>query len=104
MRKIGDSEKDTVAIANGHDIIFDNVSLSWARDDTVDLNQESGAELYNITLQDSIVTQGLQTHSTGGLINTTGHRLFVRSISTTIHATPKHAAHCNLLTTSFITG
>lgn len=29
MGKIGDSGKDTVAIANGHDIIFDNVSLSW---------------------------------------------------------------------------
>lgn len=70
MGKIGDSGKDTVAIANGHDIIFDNVSLSWGRDGTFDLNQESGAELYNITLQDSIVAQGLQTHSTGGLINT----------------------------------
>lgn len=79
MGKIGDSEKDTVAIANGHDIIFDNVSLSWGRDGTFDLNQESGAELYNITLQDSIVAQGLQTHSTGGLINTTGTSI-IRSL------------------------
>ncbi len=79
MGKIGDSEKDTVAIANGHDIIFDNVSLSWGRDGTFDLNEESGSELYNITLQDSIVAQGLQTHSTGGLVNTGGTSI-IRSL------------------------
>jgi pectate lyase len=79
MGKIGDSEKDTVAIANGHDLMFDHVSLSWGRDGTFDLNQESGAELYNITLQNSIVAQGLQTHSTGGLINTTGTSI-IRSL------------------------
>ncbi|MET0355162.1 MAG: cellulose binding domain-containing protein [Cellvibrio sp.] len=79
MGKIGDSEKDTVAIANGHDIIFDNVSLSWGRDGTFDLNQESGSLLYNITLQDSIVAQGLQTHSTGGLVNTGGTSI-IRSL------------------------
>lgn len=79
MGKIGDDGKDAVGIANGHDIIFDNVSLSWGRDGTFDLNQESGADLYNITLQDSIVAQGLQTHSTGGLINTTGTSI-IRSL------------------------
>ena len=79
MGKIGDSGKDNVGIANGHDIIFDNCSLSWGRDGTFDLNQSSGAELYNITLQDSIVAQGLQTHSTGGLINTTGTSI-IRSL------------------------
>ncbi|HSC89652.1 MAG TPA: pectate lyase [Polyangiaceae bacterium] len=72
MGKIGESGKDTVTIANGHDIIFDHCSLSWGRDGTFDLNQESGGTLTNITLQDSIVAQGLQTHSTGGLVNTQG--------------------------------
>lgn len=79
MGKIGDDGKDAVGIANGHDIIFDHVSLSWGRDGTFDLNQESGADLYNITLQNSIVAQGLQTHSTGGLINTTGTSI-IRSL------------------------
>ncbi|MGC4093198.1 MAG: pectate lyase [Polyangiaceae bacterium] len=79
MGKIGEAEKDTVTIANGHDIIFDHCSLSWGRDGTFDLNQESGAQLYNITLQDSIVAQGLQTHSTGGLVNTTGTSI-IRSL------------------------
>lgn len=72
MGVVGDSGKDTVAIARGHDMIFDHCSLSWGRDGTFDLNQESGYELGNITLQDSIVSQGLQTHSTGGLINAAG--------------------------------
>jgi pectate lyase len=66
----GESGKDTVTMANGHDVIWDHCSLSWGRDGTLDLNQESGADLYNLTLQDSIVAQGLQTHSTGGLVNT----------------------------------
>ena len=66
----GESGKDTVTMANGHDVIWDHCSLSWGRDGTFDLNQESGADLYNLTLQDSIVAQGLQTHSTGGLVNT----------------------------------
>ncbi len=70
MGKIGESGKDTVTIANGHDLIFDHCSMSWGRDGNFDLNQSSGAVLEKITLQDSIVAQGLQTHSTGGLVNT----------------------------------
>jgi pectate lyase len=72
MGKIGDSGKDTITIARGHDLIFDHCSISWGRDGNFDLNQESGYELSNITLSDSIVAQGLQTHSTGGLVNAAG--------------------------------
>jgi hypothetical protein len=43
------------------------------------LNPDSGASIYNITLQDSIVAQGLQTHSTGGLVITTGASI-IRSL------------------------
>lgn len=79
MGKIGDSGKDTVTMANGHDVIWDHCSLSWGRDGTFALNRESGAELYNITLQDSIVAQGLQTHSTGGIVNTSATSI-IRSL------------------------
>jgi pectate lyase len=79
MGKVGESGKDTVTMANGHDVIWDHCSLSWGRDGTFDLNQESGAELTNITLQDSIVAQGLETHSTGGLVNTKGTSI-IRSL------------------------
>jgi hypothetical protein len=72
MGKIGESGKDTITIARGHDLIFDHCSISWGRDGNFDLNQESGYELANITLSDSIVAQGLQTHSTGGLVNAAG--------------------------------
>jgi pectate lyase len=79
MGRAGEPEKDTVTMANGHDVIWDHCSLSWGRDGTFDLNQESGEQLYNLTLQDSIVAQGLQTHSTGGLVNTTGTSI-IRSL------------------------
>jgi len=72
MGASGDSEKDTIAIARGHDMIFDHCSISWGRDGNFDVNQESGYELYAITLQDSIVSQGLQSHSTGGLLVANG--------------------------------
>ncbi|MEN8908313.1 MAG: cellulose binding domain-containing protein [Clostridiales bacterium] len=79
MGKIGTSDKDTVTMANGHDVIWDHCSLSWGRDANFDLNRSSGKELYNLTLQDSIVSQGLQTHSTGGIANTTGTSI-IRSL------------------------
>ncbi|HMA92421.1 MAG TPA: pectate lyase [Polyangiaceae bacterium] len=75
----GESGKDTVGMANGHDVIWDHCSISWARDGNLDLNQESGSELYNLTLQDSIVAQGLQTHSTGGLVVNAGTSI-IRSL------------------------
>lgn len=75
----GESGKDTITMANGNNVIWDHCSLSWGRDGNFDLNKESGATLFNLTLQDSIVAQGLQTHSTGGLVNTTGTSI-IRSL------------------------
>jgi len=68
MGKIGDTGKDAIAIATGHDMIFDHISVSWGRDGTFDLN----GNVSNVTLQNSIIGQGLQTHSTGGLIQSKG--------------------------------
>lgn len=68
MGKVGDDGADAVTIASGHDMIFDHVSISWGRDGTFDLN----GDVKNVTLQNSIIAQGLQTHSTGGLIQPTG--------------------------------
>lgn len=79
MGRGGESGKDTVTMAHGHDVIWDHCSLSWGRDGNFDLNRSSGAELYNLTLQDSIVAQGLQTHSTGGIVNTSGTSI-IRSL------------------------
>lgn len=68
MGKVGDKGGDAVAMASGHDMIFDHVSISWGRDGTFDLN----GDVSDLTLQNSIIAQGLQTHSTGGLIQPSG--------------------------------
>lgn len=69
----GDSGKDALGIANGSNQIFDHVSASWGRDETFSINWDSkGTEPANITIQHSIIGQGLWSHSCGGLIQTDG--------------------------------
>lgn len=63
----GDSGKDATGIAEGANMIFDHVSVSWGRDETFSIN---GDEVYNVTIQNSIIAQGLETHSCGGLMQT----------------------------------
>lgn len=72
MGENGDAGKDAVALANGHDMIFDHTSISWGVDENFSVNNDPGVTIVNITLQNSIVSQGLQTHSAGGLIQTGG--------------------------------
>ncbi|MFA6057467.1 MAG: LamG-like jellyroll fold domain-containing protein [Taibaiella sp.] len=67
MGKNGDSGKDAIGIANGNNIIFDHISVSWGRDETFSISGENPA---NITIQNSIIGQGLWSHSCGGLIQT----------------------------------
>ncbi|WP_255478693.1 polysaccharide lyase family 1 protein [Rufibacter sp. XAAS-G3-1] len=76
MGKIGEKGKDAVAIAKGHDLMFDHVSISWGKDGTLDIN----GDVSNFTLQNSIVGQGLHTHSTGGLHQSTGGVSILRSL------------------------
>ena len=47
-------------------MIFDHVSVAWGRDETFSIS----GEVYNVTVQDSIIGQGLETHSCGGLMQT----------------------------------
>ncbi|KAI5779722.1 pectin lyase fold/virulence factor [Geopyxis carbonaria] len=77
MGKGGDSGKDGVAIAEGHDMIFDHVTASWGRDETFSISGENPA---NITIQDSMIAMGLQTHSCGGLIQTDGGVSILRTL------------------------
>lgn len=66
MGKGGASGKDAVGIAEGRNMIFDHVSVSWGRDETFSINGDAA----NITIQNSIIAQGLETHSCGGLMQT----------------------------------
>ncbi|KAI1420515.1 fibronectin [Xylaria sp. FL1777] len=68
MGKSGDSGKDGITIADGQNMIFDHVSVTWGRDETFSIN----GDVTNVTIQDSIIGQGLDTHSCGGLIQTDG--------------------------------
>ncbi|EPS42883.1 hypothetical protein H072_3139 [Dactylellina haptotyla CBS 200.50] len=68
MGKGGDSGKDAITIADGDTMIFDHVSVTWGRDETFSINGAAN----NITIQNSIIGQGLETHSCGGLMQTDG--------------------------------
>ncbi|OJJ05212.1 hypothetical protein ASPVEDRAFT_86574 [Aspergillus versicolor CBS 583.65] len=68
MGRGGDSGKDGITIAEGANMIFDHVSVSWGRDETFSIS--GTAE--NITVQNTIIAQGLETHSCGGLMQTDG--------------------------------
>ncbi len=69
----GTSGKDAAGIANGGNMIFDHLSILWGRDECFSINPDNkGTTPHDITIQHSIMGQGLQPHSCGGLIQTDG--------------------------------
>src|SRR5262245_15182496 len=76
MGVVGDSGADAVTIAQGDNMIFDHVSVSWGRDETFSISGTPS----NITVQDSIIAQGLFSHSAGGLLQTSGGVSIVRCL------------------------
>ncbi|KAH7304093.1 fibronectin [Stachybotrys elegans] len=68
MGRGGASGKDAITIAEGARMIFDHVSVSWGRDENFSISGTA----QNMTVQDSIIAQGLETHSCGGLMETSG--------------------------------
>ncbi|KAF3037673.1 hypothetical protein E8E12_007282 [Didymella heteroderae] len=66
MGKGGTSGKDAATIAEGNNMIFDHISVSFGRDENFSINGAAA----NITIQNSIIAQGLETHSCGGLMQT----------------------------------
>ncbi|MET9830359.1 hypothetical protein ABZ078_13765 [Streptomyces sp. NPDC006385] len=59
--------RDAVGIDKGSNMIFDHVSTSWGRDETFSINSSTG-----ITVQYSIIAEGLSPHSCGGLVQSDG--------------------------------
>lgn len=77
----GDSGKDCCGIANGENMIFDHLSVLWGQDENFSVNWDSkNIKPRNITIQNSIIGQGLQTHSCGGLIQTDGGVTLFRNL------------------------
>ena len=69
MGTVGTNDKDAAGIANGQNMIFDHCSFSWGQDENFSINWDNkGTAPQNITLMNSIVGQGLMTHSAGGLM------------------------------------
>lgn len=81
MGKNGDAEKDAITIANGSTMIFDHVSVSWGKDENFSISWDNkGVKPENITIQNSIIAQGLETHSCGGLIQTSGGVSLIKNL------------------------
>lgn len=77
----GTSGADACGIANGTDMIFDHLSVLWGRDENFSVNWDNkGTRPANITIQNSIIGQGLQSHSCGGLIQTIGGVTLYRNL------------------------
>lgn len=72
----GSRGKDAITIAEGSPMIFDHVSVSWGRDETFSISGEDGF----FTIQDSIIAQGLHSHSCGGLLQNWGGISVLRTL------------------------
>lgn len=68
MGASGDNGKDCAALSGGTNMIFDHCSFAWGRDETFSINPDGKSALHSITIQNSIVGQGLMSHSAGGLM------------------------------------
>lgn len=74
-------QKDACGIANGGNMIFDHLSVLWGRDENFSVSWDNkGTAPHDITIQNSIIGQGLQSHSCGGLIQTEGGVTLFRNL------------------------
>lgn len=72
--------EDASGVANGKDMIFDHMSFSWGQDEVFSINWDgNGFEPDNITIQNSIIGQGLHrhNHSAGGLMETENGKISI---------------------------
>lgn len=74
-------QKDAAGVANGGNMIFDHLSVLWGRDENFSVSWDNkGSAPHDITIQNSIIGQGLQSHSCGGLIQTEGGVTLFRNL------------------------
>lgn len=77
----GTEGKDAAGVANGRNMIFDHMSVLWGIDENFSVSWDNKGTLpTNITIQNSIIGQGLQSHSCGGLIQTEGGVTLFRNL------------------------
>lgn len=60
---------DNISINGGYNIIIDHVSMSWSTDENASIWRKAGDNpVYNVTIQDSILAEGIKGHSNGLII------------------------------------
>jgi pectate lyase len=73
-------QQDAVGVHKANNLIFDHVSVAWGRDECFSINESQ-----NITVQHSLIAEGLLTHSMGGLVQwntiTLHHNLYTTNNS-----------------------
>lgn len=64
------TREDSVSLSRGTNMIFDHMSVTWGVDETFSMNPDSGYVIDNITIQNTVIAQGLDRlgHSAGGLM------------------------------------
>ena len=70
--------QDASGLSNGENMIFDHMTFSWGTDEVFSINWDGkGRKPDNITIQNSIIGQGLHrhNHSAGGLIQPSGGKV-----------------------------
>lgn len=71
---------DNLTINGGYNIILDRISVSWSTDENISLyRQTSDTPISNVTIQNSIIAEGLAGHSCGLIIG--GHEAEWKKIS-----------------------
>lgn len=69
MGSVGTKDADCAGLASGGNMIFDHCSFAWGQDENFSINWDNkGTAPHDVTIQNSIVGQGLMQHSAGGLI------------------------------------
>lgn len=72
---------DAITIYQGHDMIFDHLSVSWGTDENFSVSSMKVVDgPVRVTVQNSIIAQGLQPHSCGGLVQTEGGTTMLRNL------------------------
>ena len=70
--RLGTSQgrEDAASLVRGTNMMWDHMSITWGVDGTFDINPDTGQTIDNLTIQNSIIGQGLDVvgHSTGGLM------------------------------------
>lgn len=62
---------DAGGLSSGFNQVYDHCSFTWACDENFSISSDNkGIRPHNITLQNSIIGQGVMNHSAGGLVQT----------------------------------